>query len=138
MGTSRPLITTGLQRGTILWRDWLWRAHRLGQFRRVLTPLRDRLYVLACTQRHPDGYGFIQEADVRFAYGGAWYVGNGPVPAGKNDLRSVAAHEEGHRLGLSHQNSSLYLTMSDLWGPGTLDPRTLGWGDYTGMQVLYP
>jgi hypothetical protein len=53
------------------------------------------------------------------------------------DLRSIAAHEAGHFLGLAHSTNS-DATMAPSYDPGTIDLRTLTADDMAGICAIYP
>lgn len=76
----------------------------------------------------------------------SWYTGSGSVSSSRLDLRSVAAHEFGHALGVAHtQSSRCTSSVSELRRP-TMCPtyaygksywRTLEDDDERAAQMLY-
>lgn len=62
-------------------------------------------------------------------------VGDGSV---SYDLLSVATHETGHFLGLSHSVSSADATMSPSYTPGSTSLRDLDPDDVAGICAIYP
>ena len=95
---------------------------------------------LACAPYWFNGFGYIVEADQRFSNAGSisWYTGGGTPGAFQYDLYGVGTHESGHSLGLAHVGNIPKQVMHPTADPGSTWWRTLGWGDYTGMQALYP
>lgn len=90
--------------------------------------------------------GHLVEADTRFEQPPAipagrfrWAVSGRPE-ARKWDLWSMAAHESGHALGLSHATTSRdnWLTMSPVQYLNSTRWQTLGRGDTLGLRALYP
>lgn len=79
--------------------------------------------------------GALLDADVEFnSFGAELTVGDRNVKA---DLLSVATHEAGHFLGLSH-STELDATMYATYPPGNLDIRTLHRDDVAGICAAYP
>jgi len=71
-----------------------------------------------------------------------WYLGSG-TPAGyQMDLRSTAAHEFGHGLGLDHTQAgncgAPRATMCAGQIVGTTEQRTLETDDVNGVSTAYP
>jgi hypothetical protein len=75
------------------------------------------------------------ECDIRFNASKPWYVGNGPPPAGKLDLLSVAIHELGHCLGLDEGDLKDTVMEQPLL-PGTMR-RVLQPDDIKGRNSIY-
>lgn len=78
------------------------------------------------------------------AEGSKWYTGSGTPGADQVDLRSIAAHEFGHGLGLMHTQTaycpggSTNATMCAGYARGTTYKRTLEADDRNGVSFLYP
>jgi hypothetical protein len=90
--------------------------------------------VLACTWGQTRDGVYFADIDQRYATGYLW-AGDGA--ADRYDLRSVAAHESGHAVGLDHANSSRYLTMYHQIARGERWKRALALGDTRGLRCRY-
>ncbi len=80
----------------------------------------------------PPPNGGDTAGDMHFDEAEAWTVSI-PVPAGKFDLVTVAAHELGHALGLEHSNEGGALMFPHYNGP----QRFLAADDVAGIQAIY-
>ena len=81
--------------------------------------------------------GDIVECDMRFSNAFNWYTGTGTPPSGQFDWQSVAAHEMGHCLGLSHQGGITPTpVMAATFAPGETR-RILTADDIAGRDVIY-
>lgn len=93
---------------------------------------------IACTWSyfHPN-YG-IFESDVRFSSSGVTWSNSGA--SNGIDIRSVAAHETGHTIGLGdvYGAEHNFLTMYYQIAPGWIRARDLALGDVLGMRAIYP
>jgi hypothetical protein len=74
-----------------------------------------------------------------------WYTGSGTPAGNQVDLRSAAAHEFGHGLGLDHATPNEHCpgnqydaTMCQSFAAGTTHFRTLEADDRGGVSYLYP
>lgn len=88
---------------------------------------------------YKNGWEDITDSDHIYNEALTWYTGPPTnFPSGV-DLQSVATHESGHTMGLADLRDPVEedLTMFFRLAPDTR-ARTLNWGDYTGMQALYP
>jgi hypothetical protein len=90
---------------------------------------------LACTFVFTDAAGTITETDQRYNQDITW---SNVGAAGAYDYQSVATHESGHSIGLTHANSSDALTMFYAVRAGTTHARTLAKGDVMGLRTRYP
>lgn len=85
-----------------------------------------------------DSSGAMVAADMRISDSPAVVTS---VPKGcrnRFDLQSIATHEWGHAFGLGHVSASnRNLTMPPLLISCSGDQRTLGLGDYKGIEALY-
>lgn len=70
--------------------------------------------------------------DLHFDEAEVWHIGL-PVPAGRFDFITVAAHEIGHSIGLAHSEVSEALMFPSYKGPH----RFLAVDDKSGIQTLY-
>jgi matrixin len=86
------------------------------------------------------GFWNMVESDIRFNSALTWYLGGSSTNiGGAYDLQGVAVHESGHALGLADLYHYLEEDLSMFgYAPHDTRQRSLGWGDYTGMQALYP
>jgi predicted Zn-dependent protease len=80
----------------------------------------------------PPPNGGNRSGDAHFDEAEGWTV-NIPVPAGKFDLVTVAAHEFGHSLGLAHSSVSGALMNPIIRGP----QRFLAKDDIDGIRSIY-
>jgi matrixin len=80
----------------------------------------------------------IIECDMRFNNAVTWYVGIGTPPPTQFDWWSVAAHEMGHCLGLSHEDAPLTPTpvMASTLAKGEVR-RALTADDRAGRNAIY-
>lgn len=96
---------------------------------------------VGCAATLRNSQGNAVEVDIRFAAnppGGSWYSGIGNPPADRYDLKSTAAHEAGHKLGLDHVARRTDQTMcSPCAQLGVKYRRTLGRGDVLGLRRIY-
>ncbi len=73
-----------------------------------------------------------------------WYTGDGSPGSNQVDMRSIAAHEFGHALGMSHTQSSHCpggssdATMCSPYVLGTSYLRSLENDDKSGVSAAYP
>ena len=78
------------------------------------------------------------EVDIRFSPAYRWWSGKRRPPSRRQDVRSTATHEVGHKLGLGHVPQASRQAMCTPCGiPGTSYRRTLGRGDVLGLWALY-
>jgi hypothetical protein len=89
--------------------------------------------------------GTILQMEIKYDSAENWYTGSGTPAGDQIDLRSIAAHEFGHALGLRHTTPNLYCpgnqydaTMCSGYTPGTTYKRTLEADDRGGVTYLYP
>ncbi len=86
----------------------------------------------------------ITKMDMKFDSAESWYTGSGTPSGTQKDLQSIATHEFGHGLGLSHTQSmncpgnSTNATMCAGYTSGTTHLRSLQSDDNSGVQFLYP
>lgn len=89
---------------------------------------------------------YITKFRMRFDEGESWYSGSGSVSSSRLDLRSVAAHEFGHAVGVAHTQSSRCTssvselrrpTMCPTYAYGKSHWRTLEDDDERAVQSLY-
>jgi matrixin len=90
--------------------------------------------VLACTWGQTRDGVYFADIDQRYS---TRYLWSDDGAAGRYDVRSVAAHESGHAVGLDHANSSRYLTMYHQIARGETWKRTLAIGDARGLRCRY-
>ena len=77
------------------------------------------------------------ECDMRFSNAVSWYTGTGTPPSTQYDWQSVAIHEMGHCLGLSHQDR---ITPTPVMAPTFArgeTRRVLTADDIAGRNVIY-
>lgn len=88
--------------------------------------------------------GFIVSFKIEYDNSEDWYTSTGVPGTNQVDLRSIAAHEMGHGLGLHHTQSrycpgtSSNATMCSGYPLGTTYPRTLEADDRDGLAAMYP
>lgn len=79
----------------------------------------------------------MQETDIYFGSN----VGLADSPScavqSEYDLQSVATHEWGHAFGMAHETSGQWETMYPYVNPCSYYWRSLGNGDWHGMEALY-
>lgn len=90
--------------------------------------------VLACTWGQTRDGVYFADIDQRYS---TRYLWSNDGAASRYDVRSVAAHESGHAVGLDHANSSRYLTMYHQIVRGERWKRTLALGDVRGLRCRY-
>lgn len=87
------------------------------------------------TVQYEKSTGVILDADVEInSFGTPLTIGDTGI---QSDLASIATHEAGHFLGLSHTNSP-GATMIATYQPNSLDIRSLGPDDMDGICAAYP
>lgn len=88
------------------------------------------------------GWYEITESDIRFNSAEPWYAGSSTPSTcfEQYSVRGVMTHEAGHIFGMGHvpEATNPHLTMSEQMRPCTLENYTLGRGDRTGLERLYP
>lgn len=88
--------------------------------------------------------GQLTWVNIKFDTAESWFTGSGTPTALQVDLRSVAAHEFGHALGLAHtqilcpSNSSSNPTMCPYYSYGQTYARSLTQDDKNGVLSIYP
>lgn len=90
----------------------------------------------------------ILSIDLKYDSAENWYTGSGTPSGNQYDLRSTAAHELGHGLGLNHATPNVNCpglgagqydaTMCDGQAAGNIYKRTLEADDRNGVTYLYP
>jgi hypothetical protein len=87
----------------------------------------------------------IVQMEIKYDSAENWYKLTGTPGAGQVDLRSTAAHEFGHALGLQHTQpmphcpgNSTDATMCSSFPAGTSHARSLQNDDQNGLWSLYP
>jgi len=97
---------------------------------------------VTCTAWHNNGLaiGEIYEADIKIADGTLWDANGGVCATGEYDLQTVLTHEWGHAYGLLHvdETTNRYATMSPKVATCSTRERTLGYGDWLGLDSIYP
>lgn len=100
--------------------------------------------VLATTTRFLSGSTLIG-FELKYDSSENWYTGSGTPTGNQYDLRSIAAHEFGHALGINHTQpnpncpgGSGNATMCTPVPTGTTYARTLEGDDRNGVSYLYP
>jgi hypothetical protein len=90
--------------------------------------------------------GIITAATITYDIGENWYYSSGTPASNQIDARSIAAHELGHGLGLSHTTSNYcpappstsMATMCSGYYPGSTYKRSLESDDRNGVSNIYP
>ena len=96
---------------------------------------------IACTPYGADAAGRIIWSDIRFNDEYAWSSDSDRGHSGYLDVRNVATHEAGHRLGLANLSNVTeqgWLSMYVNFSYGEIRKRDLGSGDIWGMRGTYP
>lgn len=98
---------------------------------------------LAETSYWVDGQGYITQFLIEYDNQENWYTGSSTPGGSQIDLRSIAAHEFGHTLGLWHTDTTCNGTSSDatmcpFYTGGSTWWRTPATDDIAGITDYYP